>query len=68
VYFIRVVSEHWIGSESVLPVSFKNLILPSKFPISTEVVEQQLKEVHQLENNMVRLVLEELHIHQMNQI
>ena len=31
VYFIRVVSDKWLGSESVLPISFKNLILPAKF-------------------------------------
>jgi pre-mRNA-splicing helicase BRR2 len=32
-YFIRVVSDKWIASESLLPVSFRHLILPEKpFP------------------------------------
>ena len=35
-YFIRVVSDRWIQSEVVLPVSFRHLILPEKFyPPST---------------------------------
>ena len=28
-YFIRVISDRWIASETVLPVSFRHLILPA---------------------------------------
>ena len=27
-YFIRVVSDKWLGSQTILPVSFRHLILP----------------------------------------
>jgi pre-mRNA-splicing helicase BRR2 len=35
-YFVRVISDRWLRCETVLPVSFKNLILPDKFPAQTE--------------------------------
>jgi len=38
-YFIRVVSDRWIGAETVLPVSFRHLILPEKFPPHTELLD-----------------------------
>jgi len=38
-YFIRVVSDTWLGCESVLPVSFRHLILPAKFLPPTEVLD-----------------------------
>ncbi len=40
-YFIRVISDRWLHSESVLPVSFNNLVLPAKFPPPTEVLDLQ---------------------------
>ena len=40
-YFIRVVSDRWLHSESVLPVSFSNMILPPKFPPPTELLDLQ---------------------------
>ena len=38
-YFIKVISDRWLNCESVIPISFKNLLLPSKFPPCTELVE-----------------------------
>ena len=38
-YFVRVVSDTWLGCESVLPVSFRHLILPAKFPPPTELLD-----------------------------
>ncbi|KAI8532460.1 hypothetical protein RHMOL_Rhmol11G0215900 [Rhododendron molle] len=38
-YFIRVVSDRWLGSQSVLPVSFRHLILPEKYPSPTELMD-----------------------------
>ncbi|TXG48076.1 hypothetical protein EZV62_027370 [Acer yangbiense] len=38
-YFIRVVSDKWIGSQTVLPVSFRHLILPEKYPPPTELLD-----------------------------
>lgn len=35
-YYIRAISDRWLRCETVLPVSFKTLILPDKFPPPTE--------------------------------
>lgn len=59
VYFIRVISDKWLGSESVLPISFKNLILPAKFQANTEVKEQEPLLTSSLEN-MLQVVLESM--------
>ncbi|KFK37089.1 hypothetical protein AALP_AA4G211800 [Arabis alpina] len=40
-YFIRVVSDKWLGSPTVLPVSFRYLILPEKYPPPTELLDLQ---------------------------
>lgn len=40
-YFIRIVSDRWLGSESVLPVSFRHLILPEKYPPPSELLDLQ---------------------------
>jgi pre-mRNA-splicing helicase BRR2 len=29
-YFVKVLSDRWIGSESIFPISFRHLILPEK--------------------------------------
>jgi pre-mRNA-splicing helicase BRR2 len=40
-YFIKVVSDRWIMSETVLPVSFRHLLLPEKYPAHTELLDLQ---------------------------
>ncbi|KAJ2981693.1 hypothetical protein NQ176_g1869 [Zarea fungicola] len=40
-YFISVVSDRWMHSETRIPVSFHKLILPEKFPPHTELLELQ---------------------------
>ncbi|KAJ3757592.1 putative RNA helicase [Lentinula raphanica] len=40
-YFIELISDRWIHSETRLPVSFKHLILPERFPRMTEVLDLQ---------------------------
>ena len=40
-YFLRIVSDRWIGSETVLPVSFRHLILPEKNLPPTELLDLQ---------------------------
>ena len=49
-YFIRVVSDHWISSETQLPVSFRHLILPDKYPPPTELLDLQPLPVAALRN------------------
>eukprot|EP00095_Tigriopus_kingsejongensis_P005132 snap_masked-scaffold100_size373717-processed-gene-2.9 protein:Tk05132 transcript:snap_masked-scaffold100_size373717-processed-gene-2.9-mRNA-1 annotation:"u5 small nuclear ribonucleoprotein 200 kda helicase" len=49
-YFIRVVSDRWIGSETVLPVSFRHLVLPEKNLPPTELLDLQPLPVTALRN------------------
>ncbi len=38
-YFIRAVSDRWLQSETLLPISFRRLVLPDKFPPHTELLD-----------------------------
>ncbi|PAA72657.1 hypothetical protein BOX15_Mlig007168g1 [Macrostomum lignano] len=49
-YFIRAVSDRWLGSETVLPVSFRHMILPEKNPPPTELLDLQPLPVNALRN------------------
>lgn len=49
-YFIRVISDRWIGAETQLPVSFRHLILPEKYPPPTELLDLQPLPVSALRN------------------
>eukprot|EP01116_Phalansterium_solitarium_P019909 TRINITY_DN5728_c0_g1_i2.p1 TRINITY_DN5728_c0_g1~~TRINITY_DN5728_c0_g1_i2.p1 ORF type:complete len:2045 (+),score=776.70 TRINITY_DN5728_c0_g1_i2:174-6308(+) len=49
-YFIRVVSDRWIGAETVKPISFRHLILPEKFPPHTELLDLQPIPLSELRN------------------
>ena len=40
-YFIRLISDTWIGSETLLPISFRHLILPVKSLPSTTLLDLQ---------------------------
>jgi len=40
-YFIRVISDKWLHSVSVIPISFSKMILPAKFPPPTELLDLQ---------------------------
>ncbi|KAJ4471946.1 Sec63-domain-containing protein [Lentinula lateritia] len=40
-YFVEVVSDRWLHAETRLPISFRHLILPDKFPEMTRVLELQ---------------------------
>ena len=49
-YFLRVVSDRWIGAETVLPVSFRHLILPEKNMPPTELLDLQPLPITALRN------------------
>jgi pre-mRNA-splicing helicase BRR2 len=38
-YFVRVISDRWMHSESLLPLSFRALVLPDKFPPPTDLLD-----------------------------
>ncbi|KAG9238534.1 Sec63 Brl domain-containing protein [Amylocarpus encephaloides] len=40
-YFVSVISDRWMHSETKLPVSFQKLILPEKFPPHTPLLDLQ---------------------------
>ncbi|KAK4881295.1 hypothetical protein RN001_004614 [Aquatica leii] len=49
-YFLRIVSDRWIGSETQLPVSFRHLILPEKNFPPTELLDLQPLPITALRN------------------
>ncbi|XP_065353810.1 U5 small nuclear ribonucleoprotein 200 kDa helicase [Cloeon dipterum] len=50
-YFLRIVSDRWIGSETQLPVTFRHLILPEKNPPPTELLDLQPLPITALRNS-----------------
>ena len=40
-YFVKVISDRWLHSEAVVPISFRHLILPQKFPPPTQLLDLQ---------------------------
>lgn len=51
-YFLRVVSDQWIGAETQLPVSFRHLILPEKNLPPTELLDLQPLPITALRNDV----------------
>ena len=50
-YFIRIISDRWLASETQLPVSFRHLILPEKYAPPTELLDLQPLPVSALRNS-----------------
>lgn len=40
-YFISIISDRWMHSETKVPVSFQRLILPERFPAHTQLLDMQ---------------------------
>ena len=38
-YFVRVLADRWLGCSAALPISFRHLILPAKYPPTTELLD-----------------------------
>jgi pre-mRNA-splicing helicase BRR2 len=53
-YFIKVISDRWLHSETILPISFRHLILPQKFPPPTELLDLQPLPVTALQNTKLQ--------------
>lgn len=49
-YFVSVVSNTWLQAETRVPISFKHLILPEKFPPPTSLLDLQPLPVSALHN------------------
>ena len=51
-YFVKVISDRWLHSESILPISFRHLLLPQKFAPPTELLDLQPLPVPALRNKI----------------
>lgn len=49
-YYVRAVSDKWLGAETTVPVSFKHLILPERHPPHTALLDLQPLPVTALKN------------------
>ena len=47
-YFVKVLSDRWLQAEHIIPVSFKNVILPEKYAAPTLLLDMQSKLVRDL--------------------
>jgi replicative superfamily II helicase len=54
--YIRAVSDRWLGSENVLPVSFQHLILPELYPPHTDLLDLQPLPVSALKNDVLEAI------------
>ncbi|KAK6029208.1 Sec63 domain protein [Ostertagia ostertagi] len=57
-YFVRIVSDRWLGSETVLPISFRHLVLPEKYPPPTELLDLQPLPISALNNKQFEAVFQ----------
>ena len=55
-YYISVISDRWLHSETRLPISFQNLILPEKFPPHTPLLDLQPQPVSALKDALAEAV------------
>jgi len=49
-YYISIISDRWLHAETQLPISFKHLILPKKFPKPTPLLDLQALPLSALHN------------------
>ncbi|KXN92593.1 Pre-mRNA-splicing factor brr2, partial [Leucoagaricus sp. SymC.cos] len=49
-YYISIISDRWLHSETRLPIAFQHLILPAKFPAPTPLLDLQPLPVSALHN------------------
>jgi|TARA_B110000914_G_C15137386_1_gene297829 pre-mRNA-splicing helicase BRR2 len=53
-YFVRVISDSCLGSEYVMPISFRHLILPQNFPVASELLDFRPVAIETLQDNAPR--------------
>ncbi|OAD78991.1 hypothetical protein PHYBLDRAFT_154493 [Phycomyces blakesleeanus NRRL 1555(-)] len=54
--YIRATSDRWLGAETVLPVSFENLVLPQLYPPPTELLDLRPLPVTALRNDVLEAI------------
>jgi pre-mRNA-splicing helicase BRR2 len=58
-YFLRVVADRWLHAHQIIPISFKHLILPEKFPLPTPVLDLKPVTTSLITDKRVREFLED---------
>lgn len=61
-------SDRWLGSETVLPISFRHLILPEKYPPLTELLDLQPLPLSALNYDLFQSVFQQKNIAVFNPI
>ena len=59
-YFVSVISNQWLHAETRLPISFKHLILPEKFPNPTPLLDLQSLPLSALHNKEYEVLYSQL--------
>ncbi|ODV89579.1 hypothetical protein CANCADRAFT_4197 [Tortispora caseinolytica NRRL Y-17796] len=67
-YFVSLISDRWIGSQTRVPVSFKNLLLPRKFLAPTPLIGTSLVSIEELEDESAIAYCNARNINQLNSI
>lgn len=55
-YYVRVVSDRWVGCESLTTISFKHLMLPDMHPVHTDLLDVHPIPVTALKNRLFELL------------
>jgi pre-mRNA-splicing helicase BRR2 len=48
-YFVKVISDRWMHAQTSLPISFKHLVVPDKFPAPTPLKDLYTKTTKDLQ-------------------
>ncbi|OMJ14023.1 U5 small nuclear ribonucleoprotein [Smittium culicis] len=67
-YFVSVVSDRWLASETRVPVSFRHMLLPEKFSPPTELLDMQLLPISALNNPVCEAVYSNRNKHEFDSI
>lgn len=51
-YYVRIISDRWVGCESIIPVSFQHLILPDTYPPHTDLLDIHPVPITALQNEL----------------
>ena len=66
-YYIKVISDRWVCSDNVLPLSFKSMILPSRFPAPNDILDLQPLPASSVNFSKIN-IMKDLRISYLNQI
>ena len=57
-YYVRVISDRWIGCEATLPISFRHMLLPERYSPPTDLLDLQPLPVTALQNKRFEKLFE----------